>query len=112
MERNLGSGMMSTSKQLSFRDHLPAEIIMITFTIIVLGIVLLLVAAAGLLRAVNHAPEGYEDELGFHEGIAPQPVEVATTEVSVQSSDSADPGWIGNALPPYQSVHKTPAGVY
>jgi hypothetical protein len=85
---------------------------MITLTIIALGILLLLAAAAvTLLRAVNRAPVGYEDEFGFHEGVAPQPVEVVAAAVSVRSNDSVDPGWIGDALPTYHSTHKTPASV-
>ena len=84
---------------------------MITFTIIALGVLLLLAAASALLLAVNRAPEGYEDELGFHEGVAPQPAMVLTATNAVRPSDSADPGWIGNALPACPSAHKTPAGV-
>jgi len=84
---------------------------MITFTIIALGILLLIAAAAALLFAVNRAPEGYEDELGFHEGIAPQPVEILTAAVAVRSNDSVDPGWIGDALPACHSGQKTSAGV-
>jgi len=84
---------------------------MITFTIIALGVLLLLAAASTLLLAVNRAPEGYEDELGFHEGVAPQPATVMTTSDSVRPSDSADPGWIENALPACHSAHKTPASV-
>lgn len=86
---------------------------MITFSIIVFGILLLLVAAATtLLRAVNRAPEGYEDEFGFHEGVAPRLVEVMEPVVSVQSRDSEDPGWMREPLPAYHPTHKTPVSVY
>lgn len=85
---------------------------MITLSIIALGILLVLVAAATtLLRAVNRAPEGYEDELGFHEGVAPRPVEVVEAAVSVRSSDSSDPGWMREPLPTYHPTRKTPVSV-
>ena len=41
---------------------------MITLTTIAFGF-LLLAGGAAILRAVHHAPEGYEDELGFHERV-------------------------------------------
>ena len=85
---------------------------MITLTIIAFGIVLLLVAAGTtLFRAVNRAPEGYEDELGFHEGVAPRLVEVTEPALSVRSNDSSDPGWMRKPLPTYNPTHKTPVGV-
>jgi hypothetical protein len=45
---------------------------MITLTIIAFGF-LLLAGGAALLHAVQHAPEGYEDEQGFHECANPRP---------------------------------------
>ncbi len=38
---------------------------------------LMLAASWALMRAMRRAPDGYEDELGFHEGIPPRPVAVA-----------------------------------
>lgn len=88
------------------------RVLMITLSIIALGILLLLIAAgATLLRAVNRAPEGYEDELGFHEGVAPRLVEVMDPAGSVRSSDSSDPDWMREPLPSYHPTHKTPVSV-
>jgi hypothetical protein len=45
---------------------------MISLTLIAFGF-LLLPGGAALFQAVQQAPEGYEDEQGFHEWIRPQP---------------------------------------
>ena len=48
---------------------------MTTFTLIALGF-LLVAAASTLLYAAGRAPEGYEDESGFHKGAEPRPQEL------------------------------------
>lgn len=45
---------------------------MITVMLIALGF-LLLAGLVALRYAADHAPEGYEDALGFHEGVEPRP---------------------------------------
>jgi hypothetical protein len=46
---------------------------MIAFTITAL-LAFTLLSFLALARAFKHAPEGYEDETGFHHGITPRPV--------------------------------------
>ena len=58
---------------------------MITFTLIALGF-LLVAAAVALLFATLRAPEGYEDELGFHKGAAPQSPELTKLAASVSAN--------------------------
>lgn len=58
---------------------------MITFTLIALGF-LLVAATVALLYAAGRAPEGYEDELGFHEGAEPRPQEVTKLAAPVSSN--------------------------
>jgi len=41
-------------------------------------LVLTLTSLGALWYGVKHAVRGYEDEFGFHEGIEPKPLEVAT----------------------------------
>ena len=89
---------------------MPIRILMITLSIVAFGVLLLLAAGTTLFRAVNRAPEGYEDELGFHEGVAPRLVEVMEPAVLVRSNDSADPGWMSAPSPAYHPTHKTPVG--
>jgi hypothetical protein len=50
---------------------------------IIASVVLLVAGVAALLHAVKHAPEGYEDELGFHEGVEPWPHEALQAALSV-----------------------------
>jgi hypothetical protein len=52
---------------------------MITTLIITLS-ALTLVSFYSLARALRHAPDGYEDENGFHHGVAPAP-RLATVHV-------------------------------
>jgi hypothetical protein len=51
---------------------------MITFAITSL-VAFTLVAFFALARALKHAPEGYEDNAGFHHGITPRP-QIATLQ--------------------------------
>jgi hypothetical protein len=56
---------------------------MITLTIIAFGF-LLLVGGAALLHAIQHAPEGYEDEQGFHECVNSRPPGALKTAVAAR----------------------------
>ena len=48
-----------------------------------LTLLLLTVASLGALwYGVKHAVRGYEDEFGFHEGIEPKPLEIASATQS------------------------------
>jgi hypothetical protein len=49
---------------------------MITVTLIALGM-LLLAGLAALVLAADRAPEGFEDDRGFHHGFEPRPQELA-----------------------------------
>ncbi len=62
---------------------------MITLTIIVVG-VLFAAGVVAILHAASHAPEGYEDETGFHARVRRVPVAVTT--------DSAAHEWIDHSL--------------
>ncbi len=63
---------------------------MISLTIIAFGI-LLLTGGAAFLRAVHHAPVGYEDEHDFHEHIHSQPPGTLKTAVEAQLRTCASP---------------------
>jgi hypothetical protein len=58
---------------------------MITVTLLALGI-LLLAGLIALLYAADRAPEGYEDELGFHEGVEPRPQVLAKPAAPIPST--------------------------
>jgi hypothetical protein len=58
---------------------------MITFTLVTLGF-LMVAAAVALLYAAGRAPEGYEGELGFHEGAEPRPQELTKLAAPVSSN--------------------------
>jgi hypothetical protein len=63
-------------------------ILMITITIIALG-VLLVAGSVALLHAACRAPKGYEDELDFHEGVDSWPQRVTVTAAPVPSNKNA-----------------------
>jgi len=70
---------------------------MIILTTIVVG-VLFVTGVVAILQAANHAPEGYEDELGFHQRLQPAPVKVFVS--STPDSAGAAPAriWIEGSL--------------
>lgn len=85
---------------------------MITFTVIALGI-LVVASFAALIHAAGHAPEGYEDEQGFHAGISPRSTEMAGIAIPVRVDQGMEDGWVEGRLTTYRSasVPKQPLGV-
>lgn len=79
-------------------------VLMITLTVIVVG-VLFVAGVIAILHAASHAPEGYEDETGFHPRLRRAPV--------VATSDSAEHGWIDDPLARRSTTHAPhhPVGV-
>jgi hypothetical protein len=59
---------------------------MITLTITTL-LAFTLIASYALARAYKHAPDGYEDETGFHHGIMPR-TQVAAAHAAPSYTDS------------------------
>jgi hypothetical protein len=68
-----------------------------TTLVLVILIAFVLVTSASLLHALNHAVDGYEDESGFHQGNAPQPVEGLAVAMSVRIGGHEELGWIDAA---------------
>lgn len=62
---------------------------MITLTVIVVGI-LFAAGVVAILHAASHAPEGFEDEQGFHARVRRVPVAV--------TSDPSEHEWIDHPL--------------
>ncbi len=81
----------------------PVLLSMLTLTVIVVG-VLFVAGVIAILHAAKHAPEGYEDELGFHPRVRKVPV--------VVTSESSDHGWAHNPLARHSTTHAPhfPAG--
>jgi hypothetical protein len=77
---------------------------MITLTVIVVG-VLFFAGVIAILHAASHAPEGYEDETGFHPRLRRVPVNT--------TSSSSEHGWIDDPLARHAHTHAPhrPVGV-
>ncbi len=66
---------------------------MITLTLIVVGL-LFVGGVVAILHAASHAPEGYEDELGFHPRLRHIPAVVPVEQAAGSSGHS----WIAHPL--------------
>jgi hypothetical protein len=62
---------------------------MITLAITTAGI-FLLAGVVAIFHAAGHAPEGYEDELGFHARVQPVPAKMLAVAVSARSAHATE----------------------
>jgi len=66
---------------------------MITLTVIIVG-VLFVAGVVAILHAASRAPEGYEDELGFHPRVRRVPI----VEPTDATSGGSEHSWIDGPL--------------
>jgi hypothetical protein len=53
----------------------------ITTSIVIVTVALALIGAFVLKHSLKHAPVGFEDDHGFHKGVAPRPVAAPDTAI-------------------------------